>query len=213
MELVNKHLASVENEKMVEGIENVINDSSIPRNDDQNIPGTRLEPRSDKESPEVEITNDKKVEITNVVIPVNVNEEEEEITNEVYELKRKEKGKIVEESRSTPFPTLIRSPRIHTDIVPQTTCRTPTIRPRDQDDPHNDAHPEGENSSKRQKTSEYEAHVTRESSGQVNEKEQGQSSSRNQEKTDDYDFWTESYALDDGEVLTKQVSQDIMEEV
>ncbi|GJS00304.1 hypothetical protein Tco_0316812 [Tanacetum coccineum] len=103
--------------QMVEGPENVINDSSIPRNDDQNIPGTRLEPRSDKESPEVEITNDEEVEITNVVIPVNVNEEEEEITDEVYELKRREKGKIVEESRSTPFPTPIRSPRIHTDLV------------------------------------------------------------------------------------------------
>ncbi|GKG56283.1 hypothetical protein Tco_0577358, partial [Tanacetum coccineum] len=51
--------------------------------------------RSDKESPEVEITK--------VVVPVNVNEEEEEITNEVYELKRMEKGKIVEESRSTPL--------------------------------------------------------------------------------------------------------------
>ncbi|GJR32150.1 hypothetical protein Tco_1108382 [Tanacetum coccineum] len=82
-----------------------------------------------------------------------------------------------------------------------------------EDDPHDDAHPEGENSAKRQKTSEYEAHVTGESSGQVNEKEQGQSSSRNQEQTDDYDFWTESYASDDDEILTKQVSQDIMEEV
>ncbi|GJZ11812.1 hypothetical protein Tco_0546571 [Tanacetum coccineum] len=63
----------------------------IPRSVDQNIPDTRLEPRSDKESPEVEITN--------VVIPVNVNEEEEEITDEVYELKRRKRGRIVEESR------------------------------------------------------------------------------------------------------------------
>ncbi|GKF42976.1 hypothetical protein Tco_0126318, partial [Tanacetum coccineum] len=77
--------------------------------------------------------------------------------------------------------------------VPQTTCRTPVVRPRDQDDPHDGAYPEGENSAKQQKTSEYETHVTGESSRQVNEKEQGQSSSRNQEKTDDYDFWTESY--------------------
>ncbi|GJV15149.1 retrovirus-related pol polyprotein from transposon TNT 1-94 [Tanacetum coccineum] len=341
VKLVNKHLASVEIEKMVEGPENVIDDSSIPRNDDQNIPGTRLEPRSDKESLEVKITNDEEVEITNVVIPVNVNEEEEEITDEVYELKRKEKGKIVEESRSTPFPTPIRSHRIHTDLelqgryrylfehlkakflsrksfdtladhlqevmveslptmvdkhikeqvekqvpeqaeislqiqqaidinipslvdasvrsymsghilhvhlaqpqtssvleqqyqlylsmkadpqlqqqdiaiwwalqmkfktfqVPQTTCRTSAIRPRDQDNPHDDAHPTGENSAKQQKTSKYEAHVTGESSGQVNEKEQGQSSSRNQEQTNDYDFWTESYASDDDEILTKQ---------
>ncbi|GKC11911.1 hypothetical protein Tco_1008693 [Tanacetum coccineum] len=117
VELVNKHLASVEIEKVVEGPENVIDDSSILSNDEKNIPGTRLEPRSDKESPEVEITNDKKVEITNVVIPVNVNEEEEEITDEVYELKRREKGKIIDESRNTSFPTPIRSHRIHTNLV------------------------------------------------------------------------------------------------
>ncbi|GJU44035.1 hypothetical protein Tco_1201301 [Tanacetum coccineum] len=370
---------------MVEGPENVIDDSSIPRNDDQNIPGTRLEPRSDKESPEVEITNDEEVEITNVVIPVNVNEEEEEITDEVYELKRREKGKIVEESRSTPFPTPIRSPRIHTDLVSsdteklqELTVTDTTLTPsssslntklsttnrllslfkakparfkryksffqelqgrygylfehlrakflsrksfdtladhlqevmveslptmvdkhikeqvekqvpeqvkvqvpvyvakgllleRQQNKEETDkmiakamlqergklqaeissqiqnaidtnipslvdasvrsymsghilhVHPAQPQTTsvpeqqyqlaKRQKTSEYEAHVTGESSGQVNEKEQGQSSLRNQEQTDDYDFWTESYALDDDEVPTKQVSQDIMEEV
>ncbi|GKB77437.1 hypothetical protein Tco_0944332, partial [Tanacetum coccineum] len=43
--------------------------------------------------------------------------QEEEITDEVYELKQREKGKIIEESRSTPFPTPIRSPRIHIDLV------------------------------------------------------------------------------------------------
>ncbi|GJW61956.1 hypothetical protein Tco_0111291 [Tanacetum coccineum] len=32
--------------------------------------------------------------------------------------------------------------------VPQTTCRPSAVRPRDQDDPHDDAHPEGENSAK-----------------------------------------------------------------
>ncbi|GJU89205.1 hypothetical protein Tco_1301628 [Tanacetum coccineum] len=125
VELVKENLASVEIEKMVERSENVIDDSLLPRNDEQKSSSTGLEPKSDKESPEVEITNDKEVEITNdeeveitnVVIPMNVNEEEEEITDEVYELKRREKGKIVEESRSTPFPTLIRSPRIHTDLI------------------------------------------------------------------------------------------------
>ncbi|GJX87731.1 reverse transcriptase domain-containing protein [Tanacetum coccineum] len=49
------------------------------------------------------------------------------------------------------------------------------------------------------------------SSGQVNEKER--SINCNQEQEDDYDFWTDSYASDDDEILTKQVSQDIMEEV
>ncbi|GJX50704.1 hypothetical protein Tco_0277549, partial [Tanacetum coccineum] len=76
-----------------------------------------LEPQSDKESPEVERTNDEEVEVTNAVIPVNVNEEEDEITDKVYELKRREKGKIVEEYRSTPLPTPIRSPRTHTNLV------------------------------------------------------------------------------------------------
>ncbi|GJR37789.1 hypothetical protein Tco_1213473 [Tanacetum coccineum] len=75
---------------------------------------------------------------------------------------------------------------------------------------------QGENSAKRQKTSEYEAYVTGESSGQVNESEQSPSSSGNQkqvEDVDDYDFWIESYASDDDEIPTKQVSQDIMKEV
>ncbi|GJU10801.1 hypothetical protein Tco_1133197 [Tanacetum coccineum] len=340
VELVNKHLASEEIEKMVEGSENVIDDK-------------------------VEKTNDEEVEVTNVVTPVNVNEEEDEITDEVYKLKRREKGKIVEESRSTPLPTPIRSPRTHTNLgwytylfehlkerflsrksfdtladhlqevmveslptmvdthikeqvkkqvpeqvrdqvlvyvaeglilerqktkeemermiakailqergniqaeissqiqkaidnqipsqvdasvrsymsghilhvhpaqtqtlsvpeqqyqlylsmkdnpqlqqqdiaiwlalqmkfenlqVQQTTCRPSAVRPRDQDDPHDDAHPEGENSAKRQKTSKYEAYVSGESSyGQVNKEER-----------------------DDDEIPSKQVSQDIMEEV
>ncbi|GJR60369.1 hypothetical protein Tco_1502531 [Tanacetum coccineum] len=35
----------------------------------------------------------------------------------------------------------------------------------------------------------------------------------NQEQVDDYDFWTDSYASNDDEIPTKQVSQDIMEEL
>ncbi|GJX91698.1 hypothetical protein Tco_0345024, partial [Tanacetum coccineum] len=46
------------------------------------------------------------------------------------------------------------------------------VRPRDQDDPHDDAPPEGKNSAKRQKTSEYKAYVYGESlSRQVHEEE------------------------------------------
>ncbi|GJX69684.1 hypothetical protein Tco_0305411 [Tanacetum coccineum] len=53
-----------------------------------------------------------------------------------------------------------------------TSCKPFAIRPRDQDDPHDDAHPEGENSAKRQKTSEHGTYVFGESSsGQVNESE------------------------------------------
>ncbi|GJV97343.1 hypothetical protein Tco_1548920 [Tanacetum coccineum] len=141
--LVDEHLASEEIEKMVDGQENIVDDSSIPRNDEPNIPGTRIEPRSNKESPKVEITKDKEVEITketpvveitkdkeveitketpvveitNVVIPVDVSDDDEEITNEVYELKRRDKGKLLEETSNSLIPTPIRSPRIHTNLV------------------------------------------------------------------------------------------------
>ncbi|GKF95436.1 hypothetical protein Tco_0288171, partial [Tanacetum coccineum] len=54
IELVNKHFASKEIEKLVKGSENVIDDSLPPKNDEPQIPDTRLEPRSDKESPKVE---------------------------------------------------------------------------------------------------------------------------------------------------------------
>ncbi|GJU72894.1 hypothetical protein Tco_1264299 [Tanacetum coccineum] len=98
--------------------------------------------------------------------------------------------------------------------VPHTACRPSAIRTRDQDDPYDDAHPEGENSAKRQKTSEYEAYVSGESSsGQDNVEEPGPSTSGNQEQDDEFDFWTDSYASDDDEIPTKQVSQDIMEEI
>ncbi|GJT09343.1 retrovirus-related pol polyprotein from transposon TNT 1-94 [Tanacetum coccineum] len=264
VELVNKHLAFEEIEKLVEGSENVIDDSSPPRNDEPQIPSTRLEPRSDKESPEVERTNDEEVEVTNVVIPVNVNEDEDKITDEgrytyLFEhlkerfLSRKSFDTLADhlqevmvESLPTMVDTHIKEqvkkqvpeqvrdqvPRrniyakissqiqkaidhipsqvdasvqsyvsghilhVHpaqtqTLSVPQTTRRPSAIRLRDQDDPHDNAHLKGENSAKRQKTSEYEAYVSGESSSiQVNEEER-----------------------DDDEIPTKQVLQDIIEEV
>ncbi|GJT20271.1 hypothetical protein Tco_0890208 [Tanacetum coccineum] len=101
---------------------------------DEHLASEEIEKTSDKESPEVEIAKEKEVEITqetevkitqetptvditNVIIPVNVTDEDEEITDEVYELKRREKGKNVEETRNSPIPTPIRSPRTHTNLV------------------------------------------------------------------------------------------------
>ncbi|GJW73195.1 hypothetical protein Tco_0132565 [Tanacetum coccineum] len=75
--------------------------------------------------------------------------------------------------------------------VSGTSCRPFAIRPRDQDDPRDDAHPEGENSAKRQKTSKHGTYVIGESSfGQVNESEP-----------------------DDDELTTEKVSQELMEEM
>ncbi|GJR01366.1 retrovirus-related pol polyprotein from transposon TNT 1-94 [Tanacetum coccineum] len=137
--LVDEHLASEEIEKMVDGQENIVNDSSIPRNDESNIPYTRIEPRSDKE--------------------INVNGEDEEITDEVYELKRREKGKNVEDTRKS-FDTLANN--LH-DVMVKTLPamvdkhikkqvvkhvpelvrnQVPVIRIMN----YADAHPEGENS-------------------------------------------------------------------
>ncbi|GJS19172.1 integrase, catalytic region, zinc finger, CCHC-type containing protein [Tanacetum coccineum] len=220
------HLAAEEIEKLVENPENV-DDSSPPRHDDTSIPGTRLEPRSDKESPEVEIVQEKEeettkdtkvepdkdtpmVDVTNIVPPVNVDDEEDEITDEVFELRRRVKGKNVEETRISPIPSPTRSPRNLSTLVSSDTEKLQELT----DDPHDDAHPEGENSAKRQKTSEYEAYVSGESSsGQVNVEEPGPFISGNQEQDDEFDFWTDSYASDDDEIPTKQVTQDIMEEI
>ncbi|GKF82578.1 hypothetical protein Tco_0244234, partial [Tanacetum coccineum] len=123
--LVYEHLAVEEIEKLVEDPENV-DDSSPLRHDDTSIPDTRLEPRSDKESQEVEIVQEKEEETTKDtavepdkyismvdVTNINVDDEEDEITNEVFELRRRVKGKNVEETRISPIPSPTRSPRIY----------------------------------------------------------------------------------------------------
>ncbi|GJS66164.1 hypothetical protein Tco_0680728 [Tanacetum coccineum] len=261
---VEEHLIAKEIEKLVEGAENAENDevdsTTLRQNDNPNDPSTRLEPMSNKESP------------------------------------KKGKGKHVEESRSTPSPTIIRSPRIHSTIISsdndklqeltvhaekevQCACLTSTrnhgrviaqndaiqqerenlwteissqinnaitnhipsqvdssvrnymsghillhvsdtpcipfaVHPRDQDDPYDDAHPEGENDAKRQKTFEHGTYVFGESSsGQDNKSEPGLSTSGNQEQLDNFDFWTDSYATDDDELPTEKVSQELVNEM
>nr|GEV42182.1 hypothetical protein [Tanacetum cinerariifolium] len=176
VELVEKHFASEEIKKMVEGQEHVVDDSSIPRNDEHNILSTRLELKSDKESLEVRITD--------VIVHVNVydkEEEKDEITDEVYELKQREKGKNVEEQKTKEemekmIAKAILQERGNIEAQIYLQIQTPAVCPKDQDDPYDDAHPEREKSAKRQKTSEYETYVSGESSpGQDNEQEQGPS--------------------------------------
>ncbi|GJR91648.1 putative reverse transcriptase domain-containing protein [Tanacetum coccineum] len=128
-----QHLTAEEIEKLVEDLENV-DDSSPLRHDDTSIPDTRLEPMSDKKGPEVEIVQEKEeettketevepdkdtpmVDIANIVPPVNVDDEEDEITDEVFELRRRVKGKNVEETRISPIPSPTRSPRNLSTLV------------------------------------------------------------------------------------------------
>ncbi|GKC92329.1 hypothetical protein Tco_1157771 [Tanacetum coccineum] len=98
--------------------------------------------------------------------------------------------------------------------VATTPCRPSAIRPRYQDDPHDDAHPKGENSAKRQKTYENGTFVFGESSsGQEYESEPGLSMSGNQEQSNKFDFWMDSYVTDDDELPTEKVSQELMDEM
>ncbi|GKA35947.1 hypothetical protein Tco_0722438 [Tanacetum coccineum] len=171
-----QHLAAEEIEKLVEDPENV-DDSSPPRHDDTSIPGTRLEPRSDKESLEVEIVQEK-----------------EEETNQGH------RGKNVEETRISPIPSPTRSPRNLSTLVSSDTEKLQELTVTHPTPSLGKLYPLGEEesnkhvqkevscseveklSSKRQKTSEYEAYVSRESSsGQANVEEPGPSTSVTQD--------------------------------
>ncbi|GJW77665.1 hypothetical protein Tco_0139347 [Tanacetum coccineum] len=110
VEKVKEHLIAEEIEKLIDGSENVENDeidNSISNS--LNNPGTRIEPRSHKESPYVEIND--------VVQPVNVIKEDEESVEDDYELKRREKRKHVEETRNKPSHTTTRYPWIHSTLM------------------------------------------------------------------------------------------------
>ncbi|GJS88783.1 hypothetical protein Tco_0771419 [Tanacetum coccineum] len=110
VEKVNEHLAAEQIEKIVERTENVdANEFVNSILDSQNDPGTRLDPGSYKKSLEVEITD--------IIQPMNVIEEEDESAEDDYELRRGVKGKHAEESTNTPSPTPIRSPRTHSTLI------------------------------------------------------------------------------------------------
>ncbi|GJZ83500.1 hypothetical protein Tco_0648673 [Tanacetum coccineum] len=87
VEKVEEHLIAKVIEKLVEGPENVENnevDNYISNS--QNDPGTRLDPESYKESLEVEKTAK--------IQPINVIKDEEESSEDDYDLRRRKKGRI-----------------------------------------------------------------------------------------------------------------------
>nr|GEY17466.1 hypothetical protein [Tanacetum cinerariifolium] len=129
VEKVKENLITEEIDKLVKGTKNVENSEGFNCFlNNQEVPSTRLEPMSNKESPEVGKTDV-------VSQRVSVIEEEEESPEDNYELRRREKY---------------------------------------QDDPHDDAHLEGENCAKRHKTFEHGTYVIGESlSGQDNKGEPG----------------------------------------
>ncbi|GJX77765.1 hypothetical protein Tco_0324576 [Tanacetum coccineum] len=101
--------------------------------------------------------------------------------------------------------------RLHMVTTP---CRPFVVLLRDQDDPHDDAYPEGENSAKRQKITEHGTFELGGSSfGQDYESEPGPSTSGNKEQSDDFGFWTNSYAIDDDVLQNEKVSQELVDEM
>ncbi|GJX76221.1 hypothetical protein Tco_0323032 [Tanacetum coccineum] len=113
-DMIQVSLAEHKSRKEQEARENVALDLSLWQLEEFR---SLLESRSDKESPEVEIVQEKEeettpmVDVSNIVPPVNVDDEEDEITDEVFELRRRVKGKNVEETRISPIPSPTRSPR------------------------------------------------------------------------------------------------------
>ncbi|GJX95740.1 hypothetical protein Tco_0351538 [Tanacetum coccineum] len=93
--LVDEHLAAKEIEKLVENPENVDDSSPLSMM-------THLFPTLD---------------VTNIVTPVNVDDEEDEINDEVFELRRRVNGKNVEETRISPISSPTRSPRNLSTLV------------------------------------------------------------------------------------------------
>nr|GEY08266.1 hypothetical protein [Tanacetum cinerariifolium] len=175
----------------------------------QEVPSTRLDPGSYKESLEVEKT---------IVVSqhVKVIEEEGESAEDDYALRRREKGKNVEESRHTPSPTIIRSPRIHSTLTRFLARKKFNVLAQHFQEVMEEALPNmvGESSAKRKMTSEHRTYVFRESlSGQVNESKPGSLTSGNQEQLDDFDFFMDTYATDDDELPVKKVSQKLVEEM
>ncbi|GJZ69198.1 hypothetical protein Tco_0632748 [Tanacetum coccineum] len=92
-------------------------------------------------------------------------------------------------------------------------CRVDTFCSRDHEDHHDDdARPEGEISTKRQRTSEHSTFTRGESSLQTME-ESNPSSSSAQEQQEDFDPWSEDQGTDDDEVPSEEVSPELLAEV
>ncbi|GJW84360.1 hypothetical protein Tco_0157505 [Tanacetum coccineum] len=106
VEKVQEHLVDEEIKTMVEGTKNVDKDEFTDEifNDQEDL-GTRLATRCHKESLEVKKSVD--------VLIINNDEDEEESARDEFILRRREKGKRIEEIRDKPPTTPIRSPRTH----------------------------------------------------------------------------------------------------
>ncbi|GKD17307.1 hypothetical protein Tco_1206465 [Tanacetum coccineum] len=95
VEKVKEHMVDEEIKNLVEGTGNENVDAFMDDvlNSQEDL-GTRIEPRSDKESPEMK-------------------KDAGMAARDEFELRRRERGKGIEDIKDTPLPTLIRSPRTY----------------------------------------------------------------------------------------------------
>ncbi|GJT27630.1 hypothetical protein Tco_0907905 [Tanacetum coccineum] len=246
--------------KLVKGTENVeeheVDSSTLRQDDNQNDPGTRLKPRSNKESPKELTVNDpppssstpssssSKLSATNRLLsltrfmprmkfsklaqhlqeimeealPKMVDDRSQAIVAKMIadaiqqerENLRAEISMQINNAITNHIPSQVDSSVtnymsghiLHDDLpiwlalkykfeklhVSNTPCRPSAVRPRDQNEPHDDAHLEGENSAKRQKKSEHGTFMIGESS-------------------------SDSYATDDDELPNEEVSEELVDKI
>ncbi|GJU71130.1 hypothetical protein Tco_1262535 [Tanacetum coccineum] len=234
VEKVKDHLAAEEIQKMVEGTENVEEDEFVNSVlNSQNDPYTRLDPKSYKESLEVE-----KVVIVQLV---NVIKEEDKSAEDDYELRRRVKGNHVEESSNTPSPTKIRSLRIHSILISSDTKKLQELtvndpKPSSSIKPSYSLQPKTGsfkwyksffkqikgrygylfgylNISFMPRKSFHELAIYLQEVIQANESKPGPSTLGNQEQLDDFNFWMDKYATYDDELPAEKVSQEVAEEM
>ncbi|GKE14163.1 hypothetical protein Tco_1421740 [Tanacetum coccineum] len=108
VEKIKEHMMDEELEQLLEGTHNVdafMDDVLNSKKD----PDIRIEPRSDKESPKVMESAD--------ILTIHDEEVEEESAGDEFELRKREKRKGIEETRDTPLPTPIRSPKTHIALL------------------------------------------------------------------------------------------------
>ncbi|GJR04918.1 hypothetical protein Tco_0527902 [Tanacetum coccineum] len=223
--------------QLVEGSENVeenveVHSSPLRNDDNQNDPGTRLQRRSDRKVwRKFNVLAKNLEDIMMESVPNMVDERIKKILQTQVPL-HVAQGLILEREKSQADVTKMIAEAIqqerenlHLEIssqvndaianhIPSTTISTlPDYERRPSDDPHDDAHPEGENSAKRQKTSDYGMFDIRgSSSGQDYESEPCPSTLGNQEQSNDFDYWTDSYAIDDDVLPNEKVSQELVDE-
>ncbi|GKA67221.1 hypothetical protein Tco_0767029 [Tanacetum coccineum] len=215
----------------------MIDDSLPPGNDEPQIPDTRLEPRSDKESPEVEITNDEEGRSNVESFPLlGINDIKEQVKKQVPEQVRDQvpvyvaKGLIMERQKTKEeMERMIAkailqehgniqakiSSQIHKAINHHIPSQVDTSVRSYMPGHILLVHP-AQSQTLSVLEQQYQLYLSMKNDPQLQQQDIAiwlALQMKFEISRRCYDFWTDSYASDDDEIPMKQVSQDIMKEV